>query len=97
MTTENRQLVTLDEIKAIELCCSNGNCVARVTLPFTAGIRIPENCPQCGTDWFGPLQNGKGAKERLKEFAEAASEVERLKSAIRCSVNIQIPSLKRLE
>jgi len=71
MTSEQRTLIELSDIKGIEFECRK--CKARILYPLQETCkRLSEQCPNCGEPWFTP----EGM--RNPDFPTAADEVKKI-------------------
>lgn len=64
MITETRQLVTTDEIQAVELKCRKHGCGGILRIDLRPGsLNTEEECPRCKRTWWTP--NGPSTVREL--------------------------------
>lgn len=87
MTTETRTYISVGDILAIEIVCSN--CGASATRPIAKSQTLPTRCTNCGADFFDPEETALKALETVLDRLSLLNRLE-LNERSRFSLRIQL-------
>lgn len=65
MTLETRQFIEAEDIKSVQVECSN--CKVKTFYPLDGSKAIPAICPHCEHDWFGSMPEMDNALRNLRK------------------------------
>lgn len=86
MTLETRQFIEADDIKSIQVECSN--CKVKTFYPMSGDKSVPRACPHCQHDWFQSMTEMDNALRNLKKAVKNYIEDRKDDAGMKLSIEI---------
>ncbi len=90
MTSENRCLISVDEIIAFDFRCLGPGCGAKIAIRLDADQRLPEECPLCKTRWFDIRTETASAHEAMAQMKSALRRFSQVRDRLGCSFSLEV-------
>ena len=93
MTFEERNLLTVDEVRGFEYECLK--CHSKVVIPLTDEGELPTACPHCADPWIGKDQRDATMIHSaffvaLREFRKALKTIAAQSDKINCIFRLEV-------
>ncbi|MDE2104936.1 MAG: hypothetical protein KGL39_47300 [Patescibacteria group bacterium] len=86
MTLETRQFIEAEDIKSIQVECSN--CKVKTFYPLSGDKNVPKVCPHCQHDWFQSMREMDDALRNFKKAIKNYNEDRGDDAGMRLSIEI---------